>query len=331
MHPQPLWKSPRTQLAMRRPAPNPSPHWRRVLRSAWATGMPGVRRLRNVTLGLLAAACAAPHAKDPAEEIAPRARPFHLIAHRGASAYAPENTLPAFQQAWELGVQHVELDIGISSDGALLLFHDSTLDAKTNLSGPLSEYSRAELESADIGSWFDREHPEATESYAGTPLLALDDLFAEFGSRFHYHVEIKGSEASIPHRLLESIRRARLEDAVTVTSFHITQLEALRALDPRVPLTWLLDREAKSLAPGQSPLELREQEIEEAAVSGFSGVAIRAPELSAAMVDFAHARGLRVRAWGVRDDAAVERVLAVGADGMTVDWPDRVQERVQGR
>lgn len=293
--------------------------------------MPPRWRLGTAMLGVLAAACATPVARDPAEERAPGARSFQLIAHRGASAYAPENTRPAFQRASELDVRHVELDIGISADAALVLFHDSTLDAKTNLSGPLSAHDLADLEGSDIGSWFDRGHPEVTETYAGTGLLALDDLFAEFGERFHYHVEIKGAEPSIPHRLLESIRRARLEKAVTVTSFRIEQLEALHALDPRIPLTWLLDRQAKSLAPGQSPLELRTLEIEEAAASGFSGVAIRAAELSPSMVDLAHSRGLRLRAWGVRDDADVERVLAVGADGMTVDWPDRVRDRVQGR
>jgi len=258
-------------------------------------------------------------------------RSFQVIAHRGASAYAPENTRPAFQRAAQLGVRHVELDIGISADGVLVLFHDSTLDEKTDLSGPVSLHSLTDLEGADIGSWFDREHPEVAQTYAGTGLLALDDLFAEFGDEFHYHVEIKGAESAIPHRLLESIRRARIEQAVTVTSFRIEQLEALHALDPRIPLTWLLERERKSLAPGQSPLELREQEIAEAAVSGFSGVAIRAPELSAEMVDFAHAQGLQLRAWGVRDEVDVERVLAAGADGMTVDWPDRAQEQVRGR
>ena len=225
----------------------------------------------------------------------------------------------------------MELDIGISSDGALVLFHDSTLDRKTNLSGPLSAHTLAEVKAADIGSWFDGEHPEVTERYAGTPLLALDDLFAEFGERFYYHVEIKGVQPSIPPRLLESIRSARLEQATTVTSFQIAQLEALHALDPRIPLTWLLDREAKSLAPGQTPLELRRQEIEEAAVSGISGVAIRAAELTSEMVDFAHARGLRVRAWGIRDDADLERVLAAGADGATVDWPDRARDRIRTR
>ena len=259
---------------------------------------------------LWAVGCTAPVAQEVSE---PRTGSFQVIAHRGASAYAPENTRPAFQRAAQLGIRHVELDVGISADGALVLFHDSTLDEKTNLGGPLSQHSLADLEAADIGSWFDREHPEITQQYAGTGLLALDDLFREFGDGFHYHVEIKGAEPEIPHRLLESIRRA------------------LHALDPRIPLTWLLERERKSLAPRQSPLELREQEIAEAAVSGFRGVAIRAAELSAEMVDFAHAQGLRLRAWGIRDEADVERVLATGADGMTVDWPDRALEQVRGR
>ncbi|MGE4649664.1 MAG: glycerophosphodiester phosphodiesterase family protein, partial [Myxococcota bacterium] len=72
-------------------------------------------------------------------------------------------------------------------------------------------------------------------------------------------------------------------------------------------------------------------EIEAAKAAGFSGVAIRAAELSPEMVSIAHARGLRLRAWGIRDDADVARVLAAGADGMTVDWPDRVPDGLKER
>ena len=68
-----------------------------------------------------------------------------------------------------------------------------------------------------------------------------------------------------------------------------------------------------------------------AKAAGFSGVAIRAAELSPEMVSIAHARGLRLRAWGIRDDADVARVLAAGADGMTVDWPDRVPDGLKER
>ena len=287
-------------------------------------------------LALVAAACPAaipPPASQPQRTPGSResVQPFRVIAHRGASAYAPENTRPAFQRALELGVRHVELDIGISADGALVLFHDSTLDAKTNLSGPLASHDLATLQEADIGSWFDRTHPGATRRFAGTPLLSLEDLFSGFGRHFYYHVEIKGREPSIPTQLLQVIRSANLEDSVTVTSFRREQLVRMHLLDPEIPLTWLLDRETRMLAPGQSSLELRGREIEAAKAAGFSGVAIRAAELSPEMVSIAHARGLRLRAWGIRDDADVARVLAAGADGMTVDWPDRVPDGLKER
>ena len=67
--------------------------------------------------------------------------PFRVIAHRGASAYAPENTLPAFERALELGASEVELDVQLSRDGALVLFHDRTLDGKTNLSGAVRDHT----------------------------------------------------------------------------------------------------------------------------------------------------------------------------------------------
>ena len=94
-----------------------------------------------------------------AESLASLPRPFHVIAHRGASAEAPENTLPAFERALALGVVEVELDVQLSRDGVPVLFHDRTLDEKTPLRGPVRDHSAQELTRADVGSWFDRARP----------------------------------------------------------------------------------------------------------------------------------------------------------------------------
>ncbi len=85
--------------------------------------------------------------------------PFRVIAHRGASAYAPENTLPAFERALEVGAAEVELDVQLSRDDVLVLFHDRTLDRKTNLTGRVRDHAADALRGADIGSWFDDQRP----------------------------------------------------------------------------------------------------------------------------------------------------------------------------
>ena len=110
--------------------------------------------------------------------------PFHIIAHRGASAQAPENTLAAFERARESGAFEVELDVMLSADDVLVLFHDATLDLKTNLSGRVRDYPAAEVLEAEIGSWFDETHPGVEPRYAGTTLTTLSELFGRFGREF---------------------------------------------------------------------------------------------------------------------------------------------------
>jgi len=291
----------------------------------------GLRRaLIGAAVAILLSACA--HQRDTPRQTPCEGKvlptPFRIIAHRGASAYAPENTLPAFERALELGVHEVELDVGLSADGIPILFHDSALDAKTELSGALRQHSASELQRADIGSWFDRNHPDVARRYAGTTLSTLDALFRRFGAQLHYHVEIKGEEPELPERILELVALHDLRHAVTITSFSKEQLERTRALDRELPLCWLLEREARlregSGSSDTSSLALRRPQLEAARAAGFAQVGVRAPELNREIVAHAHSLGLEIRGWGVRGDADMQHVIAVGANGTTTNWPDRL-------
>lgn len=262
---------------------------------------------------LAAAVCAAGCAHPPTP--APYPRPFHVIAHRGASAYAPENTLPAFFRALELGAREVELDVQLSSDDALVLFHDKTLEGKTGRQGRVRDLTAAELREVDIGSWFDATHPEVSARYGGTRLIALDDVFRTFGTAFYYHVEIKAPEPTLPELVLKEVASFELRERVTITSFEREQLDRVRALDADVPITWLLR--------GDSP-----GDIDDAARAGFNGVAVEAEKLTPTLVARARDLGLEIRAHRVRDDADMDHAIEVGSNGMTTDWPDRLVRRV---
>ena len=161
---------------------------------------------------------------------------FRVIAHRGASAHAPENTLPAFRKALALGAREVELDVQLSRDRVPVLFHDKRLGKKTNLEGAVRDHTAADLTRADIGSWFDRERG-ADETYAGTRLITLDELFAALGDQVVYHVELKGKSPALPALVLERVRRFGLERDVFFTSFSREQLLRVRRLDSREPAT----------------------------------------------------------------------------------------------
>ncbi len=79
---------------------------------------------------------------------------FTVIAHRGASSYAPENTLAAFDLAIQMGVSHIELDVHFTRDGHVVVIHDETVDRTTNGSGPVTSHALAALQGLDAGSWF---------------------------------------------------------------------------------------------------------------------------------------------------------------------------------
>lgn len=263
--------------------------------------------------------------------------PFHIIAHRGASAYAPENTIASFQLALELGAFEVELDVKLSSDDVVMLFHDSSLDTKTDDEGIVRDHTAARLQEMEIGSWFDRSHPEVTREFSGTRLNTLAELFDRLGSQLYYHIEFKSADPGLARHTLAVIDRAGLRDRVRFTSFLFEQLERSMALAPEIPHTFLIRKsrrlqrelgiDSAGYAETQDELPLiafQQQQIERAASTGFDQVGLRASNLSREIVSYAHAKGLTVRAWGIKRDADMMMAIDMGASGMTTNWPDRL-------
>jgi glycerophosphoryl diester phosphodiesterase len=255
--------------------------------------------------------------------------PFKVIAHRGASAYAPENTIPAYVRALELGAVDVELDVQLSSDDVVMLYHDSSLEKKIGTDGRVRDYTASELQQMDIGTWFDRTHPELEEKFAGTKVDTLAALFERFGDRFHYHVELKSGDVELARLTFELIVAHRLEQSVRFTSFRFEQVERARSIAPQIP-AGLLARDAVGLrkeanAADDAPiLPLQKDAVDRAVGAGFDQIGFPAEDLSAELVSYAVERGLEIRAWRIRDDADMHRAIEVGAYGMTTNWPDRL-------
>ncbi len=277
----------------------------------------------------LALACA-PHALPPRDRVAePAQKPdFQVIAHRGGAAHAPENTLPAFRWSLANGFEQVELDVRLSLDEVLVLYHDDTLERKTGHEGSVGVYAAEELTGFELGSWFDREHPEVAESFAGTTIVTLSELFREFGDRLYYHVEIKGEDPRVPALLSREVAAAGLADRVTVTSFSFVQLTRFQRLAPEIPLCWLLDRSRDPVAAEGEPLSGQRARVDRARRAGFSQVAVAASEISPQIVAFAHANDIGIRGWGLKSVDDEQRVIDAGSDGATTDWPRRLTERV---
>lgn len=260
--------------------------------------------------------------------------PFRVIAHRGASACAPENTLPAFERAIELGAEEVELDVRLSADGEIIVFHDDTLDRKTNLAGRVRHYDARTLLSADIGTWFDGQHPDLDERFSGTTIASLDQVLDRLGARVRYHIEIKGWDDWLPLGLLRKVDDHGLRDRVTITSFSMKPLVQMRRLSEGIPICFLLRDAADAIRStefrpeleGASAAAVHDYWIDAASRSGFQQVGIRAGDLSPRSMARATDRDLEIRCWGVGSGEDLRRVARLGAVGATVDWPGRATQ-----
>jgi glycerophosphoryl diester phosphodiesterase len=232
-----------------------------------------------------------------------------VIAHRGASAYAPENTLAAFDLALQLGCRHLELDIDFTSDGHIVVMHDDTVDRTTNGTGPVGSHTLAELRALDAGSWFGTP-------FAGERIPTFAEVLARYQGRVHLHTEIKGRAARLASCTADLVRQYAMADHVTVTSFQRPRLEEMRAYAPELPTGWLVS-------------EVSDATIARARELGLTQICPRANTVTPALVRRLHAEGFVVRAWGVADEALMRQVVDAGADGMTVNFPDTLLAYVQ--
>lgn len=262
-----------------------------------------------------------------------------VIAHRGASAYAPENSLEAFRRAVEQGAREIELDVQLSCDDELIVFHDPALAPKTNAAGCVRDHAVADLRQLEIGTWFDATDPARGELFEGTRLATLGEVFEAFADGLHYHVEIKSEEASLPERILAAVHLFDLGEHATLTSFCTAALLRVRELDPGIPICQLvrnpkrLREEAmdRTLLQDLRSATLLRREIERAAANGFDQVALPANCLSRRTVRFAKKRGIGIRAWRIPSEIDLDRVIVSGAEGVTVNWPDRAIAHLAAR
>lgn len=227
-----------------------------------------------------------------------------VIAHRGASSYAPENTFAAFDLALRMGVSHLELDVHSTSDGHIVVVHDDLVDRTTSGHGPVTSHTLAELSALDAGSWFG-------ERFAGERIPTFAGVLERYRGRAHVHTEIKGHSERLSERTVDLVRRHGMADQVTITSFQRARLAETRAYAPELPTGWLVG-------------EITDAIVADARALGLTQLCPRAGTVTSELVRRLHAEGFVVRAWGVGTEDLMRQVVEAGADGMTVNFPDKL-------
>ena len=239
-----------------------------------------------------------------------------VFAHRGASAYAPENTIAAFELAADMGAAGIEFDVQITRDRKLIIHHDRVLGRTEDASGPLSDWDFADLRALDVGSWFG-------DAFSGAQMPTPAEVVDAVGGRLLMNFELINDSPAlngVGPLLVDFFRRMALFDGAMISSFNPLALWEVRKLEPRIALGALWSADAPYFV--QTPEWA--QRIQPEALHPNHAL------ITPALVEEAHARGQRVHAWTVNDAATARRMKNLGVDMVMGDYPDMLAAAVSG-
>ncbi len=242
----------------------------------------------------------------------PHSQPL-IIAHRGSSTHAPENTLAAFVLAADQGADAIELDVTLSRDGQIVVIHDDTLDRTTNGHGRVDKLPYAEIVQWDAGSKFNPK-------FAGERVPLLSQVFETVGQRLLINVELKSTTiktTGLEAKVIDLIRQHGLIERVIISSFNPLALITVKRAEPRLACGLLYSPDEPIylsrawLAPLIPNLDARHPQ---------------ANTVTPDVVKQVHARGQQINVWTVLEAAEVQTLTAIGVDGLIGNDPVMMRE-----
>jgi glycerophosphoryl diester phosphodiesterase len=281
--------------------------------------------LLAITLGVLALTS---KPAQPAAVLSSFAEQPLVIAHRGGKGLWPENSLFAFQRASALGVDMLEMDLHLSSDGELVVIHDNTLERTTDGEGPVAALSLAQLQTLDAGYHWSADGGQSYP-YRGQDIgiPSFTEVLEGFPDTPKV-IEIKVPDVGMEARLCDALEAHRQRDLVIVGSFYERSLQLFREHCPGVAtsagpgsvrllmaLNWL--GLANLLSPSYQALQIPE---------AYDGLQVASPRL----LKNAQERGLNVQLWTINEQPDMRRLLDLGAHALITDYPNRALQ-VLGR
>jgi glycerophosphoryl diester phosphodiesterase len=251
-----------------------------------------------------------------------------VMAHQGGADLAPSNTMAAFRNAAQMGVDVLELDVHTTKDGVVVVIHDATVDRTTNGTGRVHDLALSDLQKLDAGYQFSTDNGQTFPFRGqGVTIPTLQEVLAAFPA-LRINIEIKQADPPMEQAVADLIQQAGAQARVLVVASNSDVIERFRALMPEV-------------ATGASESEVRSffyaQTLRVSALYRPTADALQVPEnfgniqvLSPHFVQAAHARDVAVHAWTINDVESMRRLLDMGIDGIITDRPDLALE-VLGR
>jgi glycerophosphoryl diester phosphodiesterase len=236
---------------------------------------------------------------------------FIIIAHRGASAYYPENTMAAFEAAVDMNAEMIELDVLLSKDGVPVVFHDAVLNNHTNGQGLVSNYTLDELKQLDAGSWFDLR-------FSGEEIPTLEEVLAFASGKISLNIEIKTEavtnelKGGVEEKTLDLVRKYSMQEHVLFSSFDYRAVSHFKKLAPEIPVALLYNN---SQSNSKTPHEL---------VSSYGADAFNCSYRQLTKKRIANLRTHKIPSFIYTVDkiSRMRKLIAAGVTGIFTNKPD---------
>jgi len=233
-----------------------------------------------------------------------------VIAHRGFSGAAPENTLAAFRKAIDVGSDMIELDIQLSQDGKIVVIHDETLKRTTNGQGKVVDHTLQELKKLDAGCRFRAE-------FSGERIPTLQEVLDLAKGRVLVNIEIKNPThgrypiTELADKALKEVNKSRMIDGVIFSSFNPSSLEYIERMEPRAWVALLYHRPWNSLP-------------EFTGGRGYRVLNLRNIHLTRKKTGRIRKEGIMLNVYTLNKEEELEQFVRWGVDGIITNYPDRL-------
>lgn len=237
------------------------------------------------------------------------------IAHRGATGYAPENTIAGFDLAVDMKADYIEIDVQRSKDGELVVIHDTSVDRTTDGTGKVGDLTFDYLRSLDAGSW-------KGEQFAGEPIPTFEEILDRYHGKVGILIELKAPELypGIEEQVADALKERNLDkpqnEKIIIQSFNFESMKTMDQLLPKVPIGVLTSKSGDTTAEA-----LKEFSAYADWFNPSYGI------VTEELVNQVHSLGMQIGSWTVRSQEAADFLFEMEVDAIITDYPDYVDPR----
>ncbi|TDM10594.1 glycerophosphodiester phosphodiesterase [Macrococcus lamae] len=249
-----------------------------------------------------------------------------VIAHRGASGYAPEHTFSSYDMShFDMKADYIELDVQMTLDGEIIIMHDETVERTAGLPGIIKEMTLEQIKQLDVGSWYNEKFPELQQDfYAGQTIPTLEEVISRYGA-VNYYIETKAPEVypGMEERLVEILDRHQLltperltGNQTVIQSFSLESLIKVHNLVPGMPLLLLTKKEVLR--------NMTDDDLKQ--INHFVyAVGPSIKDLDQPLIERMHGIGFLVFPYTLNQPDDMTRLIDAGIDGAFTNYADRLR------